>query len=86
MKYGSTIREAGGPDVVAVGALNHRVDPGIVPFSKATEWQVHPSGAEYNVVANLANCFGMRTGLVAAIVDYPIDAHGSAVWRPADSA
>lgn len=72
MKSGLTIPEAGGLDVVAVGALNHRVDPGIVPFGKASEWHVHPSGAEYNVVANLSNCFGMRTGLVAAIVDYPI--------------
>ncbi|MGE5072724.1 MAG: PfkB family carbohydrate kinase [Anaerolineae bacterium] len=72
MKYGLNIRRDGALDVLAVGALNHRVDSGIVPFSKATEWQVHPSGAEYNVVANLANCFKMRTGLAAAMVDYPI--------------
>ncbi len=72
MISGLNIRQDGALDVVALGALNHRVDSGIVPFSKATEWQVHPSGAEYNVVANLSNCFGMRTGLVAAMVDYPI--------------
>ncbi len=74
MKYGLSIPEHAALDVLALGALNHRVDSGIVPFNKATEWQVHPSGAEYNVVANLANCFGMRTGLAAAMVDYPIGA------------
>ena len=72
MKYGLDIRQDGALDFVSVGALNHRVDSGIIPFSKATEWQVHPSGGEYNVAANLANCFGLRTGLVSAIVDYPI--------------
>ncbi len=72
MTLGLDIRQDAALDVVALGALNHRVDSGIVPFSKATEWQVHPSGAEYNVVANLSNCFGLRTGLVAAMVDYPI--------------
>jgi 2-dehydro-3-deoxygluconokinase len=72
MKYGLDIRQEGALDFVSVGALNHRVDSGIIPFSKATEWQVHPSGGEYNVAANLANCFGLRTGLVSAIVDYPI--------------
>jgi len=72
MNYGLNLRADGSLDVLAVGALNHRVDSGIIPFGKATEWQVHASGAEYNVVANLSNCFGMRTGLVSAIVDYPI--------------
>ncbi len=72
MKFGLNLRQDGALDMVAVGALNHRVDSGLVPFSKATEWHVHPSGAEYNVVANLSNGFGLRTGLVAAMVDYPI--------------
>jgi 2-dehydro-3-deoxygluconokinase len=62
----------GNLDLVSLGALNHRVDPGIVPFRKATTWEVHPSGGEYNVSANLSDCFHMRTGLVSAIVDYPI--------------
>ena len=50
----------------------HRVDPGIVPFRKATEWQIHPSGGEFNVAANLSDCFRLRTGIVSAMVDYPI--------------
>ncbi len=72
MKYGLNIKQDGALDLLSLGALNHRVDPGIVPFSKATGWQVHPSGGEYNVAANLANCFRLRTGIVSAMVDYPI--------------
>ncbi len=72
MAKGLNIPAKGSLDLVSLGALNHRVDPGIVPFSKATEWQVHPSGGEYNVAANLANCFRLHTGMVAAMVDYPI--------------
>lgn len=59
-------------DFISLGALNHRVDSGIIPFRKATEWQVHPSGGEYNVAANLANCFRLQAGIVSAMVDYPI--------------
>jgi 2-dehydro-3-deoxygluconokinase len=72
MKYGLNILEKGTLDLVALGALNHRVDPGIVPFRKATSWEVHPSGGEYNVAADLSDCFHLRTGLVSAMVDYPI--------------
>ena len=72
MKYGLHLNPSGALDLIALGALNHRVDSGIVPFSKATEWQVHPSGGEYNLAANLANCFRLRTGIVSAMVEYPI--------------
>jgi 2-dehydro-3-deoxygluconokinase len=72
MKYGLNIKPDGALDFVSLGALNHRVDPGIIPFSKAVEWQVHPSGGEYNVAADLSNCFRLRTGLVSAMVEYPI--------------
>lgn len=59
-------------DFVALGALVHRLDPGIIPFRKATECQIHVSGGEFNCAANLSDCFGMRTGIVSAMVDYPI--------------
>ena len=72
MKYGLNIKQEGAFDLLSLGALNHRVDPGIVPFGKATEWQVHPSGGEYNVAADLSNCFHLHTGMVSAMVDYPI--------------
>ncbi len=66
------IPHTGSLDLVSLGALVHRVDPGIVPFRKATEWRVHVSGGEFNVAANLADCFGLRTGIVTAMADYPI--------------
>lgn len=59
-------------DFLSLGALNHRVDPGVIPFGKATTWQIHPSGGEYNVAANLANCFQLKSGIVSAMVKYPI--------------
>jgi 2-dehydro-3-deoxygluconokinase len=61
-------------DFVALGALVIRLDPGVVPFRKASEVSIHVSGGEFNVAANLADCFGLRTGLVSAMVDYPIGA------------
>jgi 2-dehydro-3-deoxygluconokinase len=72
MKYGLNIPEKGELDLVSLGAMVHRLDPGIVPFRKATNFEVHVSGGEFNVAANLSDCFGMRTGIVTAVVDYPI--------------
>jgi 2-dehydro-3-deoxygluconokinase len=72
MKYGLNIRPEGALDFVSLGALIHRLDPGIVPFRKATQCQIHVSGGEFNVAANLADCFGMKTGIATAMVDYPI--------------
>jgi 2-dehydro-3-deoxygluconokinase len=59
-------------DLLSLGAMVHRLDPGIIPFRKATECQIHVSGGEFNVAANLSDCFRMNTGIATAIVDYPI--------------
>lgn len=59
-------------DFLALGALVHRLDPGIIPFRKARTFDVHVSGGEYNVAANLSDCFGLKTGIATAMVDYPI--------------
>jgi 2-dehydro-3-deoxygluconokinase len=67
-----TIPARGALDFLSLGALIHRLDPGIVPFRKATACAVHVSGGEFNCAANLADCFGLRTGIATAIVDYPI--------------
>ena len=72
MKYGLNLQPKGSYDFVSLGALVHRLDPGIVPFRKATECRIHVSGGEFNVAANLADCFCMRTAVVSAMVDYPI--------------
>lgn len=59
-------------DFLSLGALIHRLDPGIVPFRKARSAEIHVSGGEYNVAAGLSDCFGLRTGIVSAMVDYGI--------------
>jgi 2-dehydro-3-deoxygluconokinase len=59
-------------DFLALGALVHRLDPGLVPFRKARSFDVHVSGGEYNVAAGLADCFGLRTGVATAMVRYGI--------------
>ena len=72
MKYGLNIRPDGALDFLSLGALVHRLDPGIIPFRKATHCDIHVSGGEFNVAANLSDCFRMRTGIATAMVDYPI--------------
>jgi 2-dehydro-3-deoxygluconokinase len=59
-------------DFLSLGALVHRLDPGLVPFRKARVFDVHVSGGEYNVAAGLADCFGLRTGIATAMVNYGI--------------
>jgi len=72
MKYGLQIRDSAALDFLSLGAMVHRLDPGIVPFRKASECQIHVSGGEFNVAANLSDCFGLRTGIATAMVEYPI--------------
>src|SRR5712671_1934920 len=72
MNYGLNIPKEGALDLVSLGALVHRLDPGIIPFRKASECRIHVSGGEFNVAANLSDCFRMRTGVASAMVDYPI--------------
>ncbi len=59
-------------DFLSLGALVHRLDPGIIPFRKAKSFDIHVSGGEYNVAANLADCFGLKTGVATAMVNYGI--------------
>jgi 2-dehydro-3-deoxygluconokinase len=66
------IRPDGALDFLSLGALVHRLDPGVIPFRKASHCDIHVSGGEFNVAANLSDCFGMRSGIASAMVDYPI--------------
>jgi 2-dehydro-3-deoxygluconokinase len=59
-------------DFLALGALVHRLDPGVVPFRKARSFDIHVSGGEYNVAAGLSDCFGLKTGIATAMVNYGI--------------
>jgi 2-dehydro-3-deoxygluconokinase len=72
MSQALNIRKDAEIDFLSLGALVHRLDPGIIPFRKATECKIHVSGGEFNVAANLSDCFGMNTAVASAMVDYPI--------------
>ncbi|MCL1812792.1 MAG: sugar kinase [Treponema sp.] len=69
-----SIPAAGGSthDLLALGALITRLDPDVVPFKEADTYTLHVAGGEYNVAKNLSSCFGMRTAVATAMVDYPI--------------
>ena len=72
MSLGFEIPKQGSLDLLSLGALVTRLDPGIIPFRKATNFAVHVSGGEFNVAANLSDCFGLNTGIASAMVEYPI--------------
>jgi 2-dehydro-3-deoxygluconokinase len=72
MKDVLDIPKKGALDFLSLGALVHRLDPGIIPFRKATHCDIHVSGGEFNVAANLSDCFKLKTGVATAMSDYPI--------------
>ncbi len=72
MSTGLNIPKEGALDFLSLGALIHRLDPGIIPFRKANHCDIHVSGGEFNCAANLSDCFGMKTGIATAMVDYPV--------------
>jgi 2-dehydro-3-deoxygluconokinase len=72
MSGGLEIKKDGALDLLALGAMVHRLDPGLIPFRKASECKIHVSGGEFNVAANLADCFQMNAAIASAMVDYPI--------------
>ena len=74
MSTGLEILRDGRLDFLSLGALVHRLDPGVYPCHKARSCTIHVSGGEFNTAANLADCFHLRTGIVSAMVDYPIGA------------
>jgi 2-dehydro-3-deoxygluconokinase len=72
MSEGLKIAKGGELDFLALGGIVHRLDPGIIPFRKATECKIYVSGGEFNVAANLSDCFKMKTAIASAMVNYPI--------------
>src|SRR5947199_4508567 len=72
MRANLAIPAHGSLDFLSLGALVHRLDPGVVPFRKARAVDIHVSGGEYNVAAALADCFRLRTGIATAMVNYGI--------------
>lgn len=58
-----------GPEVVALGEVMLRFDPGEGRIRTARTFQVWEGGGEYNVVQGLRRCFGLRTAVATALVD-----------------
>jgi 2-dehydro-3-deoxygluconokinase len=56
-------------DIVALGEVMLRLDPGEGRISTARAFQVWEGGGEYNVARGLRRCFGCRAALVTALVD-----------------
>jgi 2-dehydro-3-deoxygluconokinase len=59
-------------DIVALGEVMLRLDPGDLRVHTATSFAVAEGGGEYNVARGLASVFGLRAGVVTALVDNPV--------------
>jgi 2-dehydro-3-deoxygluconokinase len=59
-------------DLVSLGEVMLRLDPGDGRVATTRSFQVWEGGGEYNVARGLRRCFGMRTAIVTALVDNPV--------------
>ena len=59
-------------DLVALGEVMLRLDPGEGRVHTARQFRVWEGGGEYNVARGLKRCFGMDTALVTAFADNPV--------------
>ena len=59
-------------DLVALGEVMLRLDPGAGRIATTRRFDVWEGGGEYNVARGLKRCFGMETAIVTAFVDNPV--------------
>jgi 2-dehydro-3-deoxygluconokinase len=59
-------------DLVSLGEVMLRLDPGERRISTTRSFDVWEGGGEYNVARGLKRCFGMRTAVVTALADNPV--------------
>jgi 2-dehydro-3-deoxygluconokinase len=59
-------------DLVALGEVMLRLDPGDRRIATTRHFEVHEGGGEYNVARGLKRCFGMDTAIVTAFADNPV--------------
>ena len=59
-------------DMVALGEVMLRFDPGETRIHATREFRVWEGGGEYNVARGLRRCFGLDTALVSAFADNPV--------------
>jgi 2-dehydro-3-deoxygluconokinase len=59
-------------DLVSLGEIMLRLDPGDHRIWTARNFSVYEGGGEYNVARGLRRCFGLETAIVTAFVDNPV--------------
>jgi 2-dehydro-3-deoxygluconokinase len=59
-------------DLVSLGEVMLRLDPGEGRVATARSFKVWEGGGEYNVARGLKRCFGLTTAVVTAFVDNPV--------------
>lgn len=59
-------------DLVSLGEVMLRLDPGEGRVATTRTFQAWEGGGEYNVARGLRRCFGLRTGVLTALADNPI--------------
>src|SRR5208283_5626618 len=59
-------------DMVSLGEVMLRLDPGDVRVATARQFQLWEGGGEYNVARGLRRCFGVKTAVVTAFARNPI--------------
>jgi 2-dehydro-3-deoxygluconokinase len=59
-------------DLVSLGEVMLRLDPGDGRVATTRNFQVWEGGGEYNVARGLKRCFGMDTAVVTALADNPV--------------
>ncbi|HEX9185475.1 MAG TPA: sugar kinase [Vicinamibacteria bacterium] len=59
-------------DLVSLGEVMLRLDPGDGRIHTTRTFQAWEGGGEYNVARGLKRCFGLRTAVVTALVDNPV--------------
>src|SRR6266581_3581452 len=59
-------------DLVALGEVMLRLDPGDSRIATTRQFRVWEGGGEYNVARGLKRCFGLDTAIVTALVDNPV--------------
>jgi len=59
-------------DLVSLGEVMLRFDPGVRRIWTTRSFEVSEGGGEYNVARGLKRCFGLDAAVVTAIVDNPI--------------
>src|SRR5437016_13642725 len=59
-------------DLVSLGEVMLRLDPGNCRVSTTREFRAWEGGGEYNVARGLKRCFGMDTAIVTVLADNPV--------------